>query len=77
MDEFRLSELAPFASCTVVRTEECAARKRLEGLGIVEGARMTRLFSAPCGDPRAYSVRGAAAAIRNSDAAHVIVRGES
>ena len=74
--EFRLAELKPFASCTVVGTEECAARKRLEGLGIIEGARISRLFSAPCGDPRAYSVRGAVAAIRNSDAEHIIVREE-
>lgn len=59
----------------VIRIADCPIKPRLEGLGISEGASIAALFSAPSGDPTAYSVRGSVVAIRASDAGNVFVRG--
>ena len=48
--------------------------RRLLDLGIVEGTRVKRLFSAPSGDPAAYQIRGAVIALRASDAAAIAVK---
>ena len=70
-----LSGLPPFGVCRVTGVDECPMRERLYGLGITEGAEVVRLFSAPSGDPTAYSVRGAVVALRVGDARHIRVRG--
>ena len=48
-------------------------RRRLMDLGLTPGARVTCLFSAPSGDPRAYMVRGSVIALRREDAAGVVL----
>lgn len=75
MGSFSLAELPPYGVCRVERVEDRDIKARLEGIGITEGAEIVNLFSAPSGDPIAYSVRGAAVALRRSDARAVIVRG--
>ena len=50
------------------------ARRRLLDLGFTPGARVTCLFSAPSGDPRAYMVRGSVVALRGADAAQMTIR---
>lgn len=53
---------------------ECGnLRQRLLDLGLVEGARVKRLFAAPSGNPAAYLIRGAVIALRTSDAAGITV----
>lgn len=46
-------------------------RHRMRDLGIVEGTRVKRLFSAPFGDPVAYLVRGTVLALRNEQAKEI------
>lgn len=75
MGSFSLAELPPYGVCRVESVEDSGIKKRLLGLGITEGAELVRLFSAPSGDPVAYSVRGAVVALRMSDASAVKVRG--
>lgn len=75
MKEFALSELPPYGACRVTRVEPSPSRARLEGMGVNPGALMVWLYSAPSGDPIAYSVRGTVVAIRRSDAEAIIVRG--
>ncbi|MBR3382942.1 MAG: ferrous iron transport protein A [Clostridia bacterium] len=70
----RLCELPAHAAGVVEAVDECDMRERLEGLGLTPGAEVVRLFSAPCGEPTAYSVRGSVAALRRRDAAAVTVR---
>ncbi len=53
------------------------ARRRLLDLGFTPGARVTCLFSAPSGDPRAYMVRGSVIALRREDAAQMTLRAEA
>ncbi len=67
----------PEGSVGVVRAIglERDARRRLMDLGLTAGARVTSLFSAPSGDPRAYMVRGSVIALRRQDAAAVTVAG--
>ena len=48
-----------------------AMSRRLLDVGFTPGAAVTCLFQAPCGDPRAYLVRGTVIALRNADAAGV------
>lgn len=72
MERFSLSMLEPHRSC-VVTSVSGGMEKRLREIGVTEGTRLTWLFDAPCGDPVAYSVRGAVIALRKSDASDIIV----
>lgn len=70
----RLSDLELHGVCRVISIEECPARIRMEALGVCPGAELVKLFTAPSGDPAAYLVKGAAVALRNADAARVIIK---
>lgn len=73
MREMGLDRLAPYGYARVIRICDSDGKKRLESLGVTEGVVICRLFSAPGGDPTAYSVRGSVIAIRASDAENIIV----
>ncbi len=49
-------------------------RRRLMDLGILPGAAVVCVGRSPAGDPAAYSVRGAVVALRQADAATVLVQ---
>ncbi len=49
-------------------------RKRLSSMGFVEGTSVTRVLTAPLGDPRAYQMDGVLMALRNCDAANVALQ---
>lgn len=49
------------------------ARRRFIDMGLVPGTRVTRLRTAPLGDPSEYAVFGARVAVRRRDAAVVLV----
>ena len=51
-------------------------RRRLIELGFFEGERVEKVLKSPLGDPSAYLVRGTVTAIRNADAAKVLVQAE-
>jgi len=52
---------------------ENAIRRRLLDLGMTEGAPVTCLYRSPAGDPTAYNIRGAVIALRQEDAANIMV----
>ena len=59
---------------TVVKLEtEGELRHRLMDIGLVEGTTVECVRKSPAGDPKAYLIRGAVIALRNEDAATVIV----
>ena len=45
-----------------------AMDRRLTGLGLVRGTRVTCVLRSPAGDPCAYLIRGALIALRQADA---------
>jgi ferrous iron transport protein A len=49
-------------------------RRRLQDLGLVEGARVECVGRSPGGDPSAYLICGAVIAIRAQDGRNVLVR---
>ena len=49
------------------------SRRRFADMGLVPGTKVTRLRTAPLGDPGSYIVFGTRVAIRNRDAAMVVV----
>ncbi len=49
-------------------------RRRLQDLGVIEGTPIRCLQKSAFGDPTAYLIRGAAIALRQSDAQHILVR---
>lgn len=51
-----------------------AMRKRFLELGLIEGTRVACLHRSPSGNPAAFLIRGAVIALRNEDAAQVLVR---
>lgn len=46
---------------------------RLEDLGLTAGTEIRLLHRAPAGSPGAYEIRGAAIALRKSDAGNILV----
>ena len=75
--ERRMSELALGASARITGLEATGElRRRLVELGFFEGERAAKVLVSPLGDPSAYLVRGAVTAIRNADAARVIVEAD-
>lgn len=50
-----------------------AMRRRLLDIGLVEGTEVECVGRSPGGDPAAYLIRGAVIAIRDTDAAGVLV----
>ena len=70
-----LSALSEGASAEVTAVRaEAAVRRRLYDLGLAPGCRVDCVGASPAGDPRAYRVRGAVLALRQSDADAVRVR---
>lgn len=69
----KLSELNEHAAARVVSAEGAPSNKRLAALGMEQGTEIVKLFTAPCGDPSAYLIKGAAVALRMSDAEKIIV----
>ena len=73
--ERRLCALAPGEAAVVARLLTGGAmRRRLQELGLIPGAPVACLGRSPGGDPAAYRIAGAIVAIRDEDAAGVIVR---
>ncbi len=71
---FTLSSLLPGESCRVgeVRTDREIHRRFLD-IGLVKNATVTCLGRSPLGDPSAYMICGAVIAIREKDAACILV----
>ncbi len=49
-------------------------RRRLQDIGIIEGAKVRCVCQSPLGDPKAYCVRGAVVAIRAKDSSDIIIK---
>ena len=74
MRQFPLCDMETNTYATVVRLEtKGELRKRLMDIGLVEGTTVECVRKSPAGDPKAYLIRGAVIALRNEDAATVIM----
>lgn len=72
--EKKLSTLSEGMSGRVVKlTNEYNMRRRLQDLGLIEGALIECVGKSPSGDPSAYLIRGAVFALRSEDAGKIIV----
>lgn len=69
-----LSKLAVGAACKVASIEvNGLLRRRVLDLGIVPGTAITCVRTSPAGNPTAYRVRETLIALRNEDAAQILV----
>lgn len=57
----------------VMLNSDCASRRRLLDLGIIEGTVIEKLFKSPSGSPEAYMIRGAVIALRSDISDRIIV----
>lgn len=64
-----------FAIVTAITTQN-SLKQRLYDIGLVPGTKIKVVHQSPSGNPRAYLVRGAVIALRNSDAEKIFVRVE-
>jgi len=72
----RLGEVGVGREVQVVRSEaEGIVGRRLLDLGLVPGTTVRVLRVSPLGDPKAYLIRGAVIALRDTDARQVLVKG--
>ncbi len=76
MRQFPLCNMEKNECAAVVRLEtKGELRHRLMDIGLVEGTTVECVRKSPAGDPKAYLIRGAVIALRNEDAATVIMEG--
>lgn len=76
--ELTLDQLALGESSTVRRlTTEGSMRRRFLDIGLVEGTEIECIGKSPCGDPRAYRIRGAVIAIRARDCKGIFIQKEA
>jgi len=69
-----MGELPPGSAARVVETQGTGKhQRRMLDMGLVPGARVDVLRTAPLGDPVEYRVKGAAVSMRRSDANTVLV----
>ena len=69
-----LSSVHVGASAEVIAlNSDGLSNRRFLDLGLVPGTKITCLYSAPSGNPRAYLVRGAVIALRLNDANIVLI----
>lgn len=74
MHEKTLFELRPGESGTVAEiSAESGMRRRFMDIGCIAGATIKKLSAGPFGDPCAYLICGAVIAIRERDAAQIVV----
>lgn len=48
-------------------------KRRLHDIGLVKGTKVRCIGESPCGDPRAYCIRGAVIALRSEDCKCIFV----
>ena len=51
-------------------------RRRLKDIGLIEGTKVRCVLISPQKDPKAYLIRGAVIALRNSDASKIYVKAD-
>ena len=49
-------------------------RRRLRDIGLIEGTKVKCKLISPCGNPKAYIIRGSLIAIRNEDARNIYIK---
>ncbi len=49
-------------------------RRRLLDIGLIEGTEVECVGKSPCGDPKAFLIRGAVIAIRTEDCKKIIIK---
>lgn len=60
---------------TISSMDSCGElKRRLMDIGFIEGTKIKRLHSSPCGNPVAYLVRGTVIALRNSDSQNILLK---
>ena len=75
MDTLRLCELSPGEHATVCCLRTAGdMRRRMLDIGLIAGTPVECLGRSPGGDPAAYLIRGAVIAIRDRDAALILVK---
>ena len=74
-----LNQLNPGQSAVILSLSTPGEmRRRLLDLGFVPGAGVRCLFAGPAGDPRAYLIKNTVVALRNTDAATILIgKGET
>lgn len=67
-----LSDLNAGEFCKIIRLNiKGNIKRRLQDIGLIEGTTVKCELISPLGDPKAYRIRGALIAIRNSDAKYI------
>ncbi|MBQ8434660.1 MAG: ferrous iron transport protein A [Oscillospiraceae bacterium] len=49
-------------------------RRRFQDIGIIEGTKISCIGKSPFGDPKAYIIKGAVIALRNTDAVKIMIK---
>ena len=70
-----LSDMEPGQKARIVKLDNDSIGRRLLDIGLTTGAKVECIGKSPCGDPKAYWIRGAVIAIRSEDAKKIVCDG--
>lgn len=71
-----LCDILPGEKAVIGRLDtDGSMRRRLLDIGLTEDTMVECVGKSPCGDPKAYLIRGAVIAIRSEDGSTVTVKG--
>ncbi|MBR7071600.1 MAG: ferrous iron transport protein A [Clostridia bacterium] len=70
----QLSQLSIGQTATVTAiSNDCAIKRRLQDIGLIEGTEVCCIFISPLGDPKAFFIRDTVIALRKKDASKITV----
>ena len=74
-EEKKLSEILPGEEAIIKELKvDVTMRRRLLDIGLIKNTKIKCIGKSPCGDPKAYLIRGAVIAIRQEDSSNIIVK---
>ena len=73
MHEIKLSDIKVGEVAMIKEIEECDLKNRFTDLGMIPGTYAKCVGQSPCKDMKAYLIRGAVIALRNTDCQSILV----
>lgn len=69
-----LNDINPGQTAIVTSLKAAGSmRRRLLDIGLIENTRVECIGKSPCGDPKAFLIRGAVIAIRSEDCRDILI----
>lgn len=73
--EICLADITPGQRAIILKLKSTGSiHRRLLDIGLVKGTEIECVGKSPCGDPKAFLIRGAVIAIRSEDCENIVIQ---